>query len=148
MYLNALLKMLSRPRLYSSRYWYIDNATTATGISCPSIQPCSHHTSNLSWPHDNPQPKITFMTLHYPERSLPIRFAAKRGRRRWRCHFAAFGHVIRKRLIYQRYVFFYNRRCDTNQTRVKKCCFTDAPLWKWHIYSQTNQSRNKLSSGF
>lgn len=57
MYLNALLKMLSCSGLYSMSYWYIDNATTATEISCSSIQPCSHHTSNLSSPHDYPQPK-------------------------------------------------------------------------------------------
>lgn len=44
-------------QVYSMSYWYIDNATTATEISCSSIQPCSHHTSNLSSPHDYPQPK-------------------------------------------------------------------------------------------
>lgn len=57
MYLNALLKMLSCSGLYSMTYWYIDNATTATEISCSSIQPCSHRTSNLGSPHDWPQLK-------------------------------------------------------------------------------------------
>lgn len=81
MYLNALLKMLSCLGLYSMSYWYIDNATTATEISCSSIQPCSHHTSNLSSPHDCPQPKpllwcyiipnthclsVSYETLHAP----------------------------------------------------------------------------------
>lgn len=59
--------MLSCLGLYSMSYWYIDNATTATEISCSSIQPCSHHPSNLSSTHDYPQPKSLLWCYIIPD---------------------------------------------------------------------------------
>lgn len=59
--------MLSCLGLYSLSYWYIDNATTATEISCSSIQPCSHHPSNLSSTHDYPQPKSLLWCYIIPD---------------------------------------------------------------------------------